>query len=252
MTTKRLIREVESAAYRSWPAGEVVDYDGWQLRYSDGFSRRGNSVYPAAESTILHEEKLGWCQDWYRQRGLDLVVRQTPASEPGLDQVLADRGFALEGRTNVMIAEIGAVPAEHEVTAAPDKAWWQTMADLWGIGSDRAPGWSAIVERIDLPAGFALVAVDGTPIAAGLAVVDAALLGLFEIIVAPAQRRQGVGIALARSLMAWGRNEGATKAYLQVVEENTPAIAMYEGTGFRHEYTYWYRRAPSEQPSTAG
>lgn len=249
MSRVELVEQVESAAYRSWPARELEEYDGWQLRYADGFSRRGNSVYPARASTLAYHEKLEWCGDWYRQRGLDLVVRQTPASEHGLDTVLADLGFALEGRTHVMIADVAAMPTDADADLAdePSKDWWAAMADLWAIGRARSPGWRGIVERIDLPAGYSLIEVDGVAIAAGLAVVDADLLGLFEIIVAPSHRRRGLGRSVTHSLMAWGRTRGATGVYLQVVEENAAAIAMYEYLGFRQAYTYWYRRAPQQR-----
>lgn len=244
MTTKRLIRKVESAAYRSWPAGEVVEYDGWQLRYSDGFSRRGNSAYPASPSTLEYGVKLSWCADWYRQRGLQLVVRQNPATEPGLDNVLADLGYGFEGRTNVMVASLDETVADEPLPPAPTSDWWAAMSDLWEIGPDRADGWRAIIERIDLPAAYGIKTQDGVNTAAGLAVVDEDLLGLFEVIVAPAHRRQGIGRTFTRSLMGWGRQQGATRAYLQVVAENAAAISMYEQLGFETAYSYWYRRAP--------
>jgi GNAT superfamily N-acetyltransferase len=194
---------------------------------------------------VDYDEKLAWCRDWYRQRGLDLVVRQNPVTEPGLDTILADRGFGLEGRTNVLVADLAEIAGNVVLPEAPTGEWWEVMAHLWEIGPDRAPGWRGIIERIDLPAAYALVNVAKVPAAAGLAVVDADLLGLFEIIVAPSHRRQGLGHSFTASLIAWGRSKGATRAYLQVVEDNNAAIAMYEQLGFRHVYSYWYRRAPS-------
>jgi ribosomal protein S18 acetylase RimI-like enzyme len=230
--------------YRSWPARELHDCDGWQLRYADGFSRRVNSVYPAAVSTVDHDDKLAFCREWYRERGLELVVRQTPATEPGLDRVLADSGYEMEGRTNVLVADVEGIAGNDVMPVGPSADWWAAMADLWEIGPDRAPGWSGIIGRIDLPAAFGLISVAGAPAAVGLAVVAADLLGLFEIIVAPGHRRQGLGRSFTRSLVAWGTSKGATRAYLQVLEDNYPAISMYEQLGFRHEYSYWYRRAP--------
>ena len=42
-------------------------------------------------------------------------------------------------------------------------------------------------------------------------------------------------------LLRWGRENGATRAYLQVVQENMPARSLYAQMGFREAYTYWYR-----------
>jgi len=234
----RLAAIIEPTLYRSWKAREMHEYDGWQLRFADGFARRCNSVYPAGQSTLPILEKLQVCRRWYAQRGLDLLVRQTPASEDGLDEVLAASGFTLECPTDVMVGSVGKGGGELEVTPVPTREWWATTARLWGFDLSSGGGWTGIINRIELPAGF--VCIDGE--AAGLAIVDGEWMGLFEVIVAPGARRRGLGSIVTDSLLTWGRGIGAQRAYLQVVAENTPAIKMYSRLGFEHAYSYWYRR----------
>ena len=246
MSVVELAQEIEASVYRSWKARVCVEYDGWQLRFADGFSRRGNSVYPESLSSLPHGEKLDWCRDWYAQRGLDLVVRQTIASEPGLDEVLDAAGFGQEGRTHVMTRDVVGRGGSLAAASAPTSSWWRTTADLWGFDLERSDGWSAIINRIDLPAAF--IAIDGK--AAGLAIVDGSWVGLFEIIVAPEIRRSGLGREVTESLLAWGAERGAQRSYLQVVAENTTAIDFYQGLGFEHTYSYWYRRdQPANRPA---
>jgi GNAT superfamily N-acetyltransferase len=245
MSDLELVREIESAAYLAWPAWEVVEYDGWQLRFADGFSRRGNSVYPAHPSTLPYATKLDWCGDWYRERGQPLIVRQTPASEAGLDQVLAEAGFTSEGWTLVMTGSLLNYdePAA-DIPAKPDSAWYAAAADLWQIPPQALGAWRGIIERIDHPAAFVHRTGGDGPEAAGLAVVVDEWQGLFEIIVRPDLRRTGVGSSVARSLLSWGWQAGARRAFLQVVEDNRSAISLYERLGFAPAYSYWYRRAP--------
>jgi GNAT superfamily N-acetyltransferase len=248
MDSHALALEIEPCVYRSWKARECAEYDGWELRYADGFSRRGNSVFPAGRSRIPHEEKLDWCREWYRKRGLGLVLRQTPATEPGLDEILEAEGFSREGVTDVMVGGVGATSGEISVHEAASSGWLETTAGLWGFDLASPTGWRAIIDRIDLPAGF--VCVDGE--AAGLAIVDGPWVGLFEIIVAPSQRRKGLGRLVTNSLLNWGRDLGAERAYLQVVEANETAIAFYRALGFEHAYSYWYRRdQPQPEKSPA-
>ena len=122
---------------------------------------------------------------------------------------------------------------------------WEAAAELWQISQEQRSAWRGIVDRIDHPAAFVQRWGTEGPHAAGLAVVVGEWLGLFEIIVRPDLRRNGIGSAVTRSLLTWGQQAGAERAFLQVVEDNKPAIALYEAVGFTAAYKYWYRRAPA-------
>ena len=74
----------------------------------------------------------------------------------------------------------------------------------------------------------------------GLGVVERGMLGLFDILVDVNSRRRGHGRRIVTSLMAWGREQGASTAYLQVAADNAAAIRLYHGLGFREVYSYGY------------
>jgi len=65
-------------------------------------------------------------------------------------------------------------------------------------------------------------------------------VGLAGLEVGASHRRQGLGLALVAALVAWGAEQGASTAYLQVHDDNVPALTLYERLGFEHHHTYRY------------
>lgn len=63
----------------------------------------------------------------------------------------------------------------------------------------------------------------------------------------PAARGRGIGAQLIDSVATWAKESGASVLVLDVVEENAPAIALYERAGFlRFDGAAMGERAPGE------
>ena len=69
-------------------------------------------------------------------------------------------------------------------------------------------------------------------------------MGLFDVLVMPDARRQGLARRVTESLYAWAWSLGARFAYLQVVATNAAAMPLYEAQGFRTAYAYEYMLPP--------
>lgn len=80
--------------------------------------------------------------------------------------------------------------------------------------------------------------------ASGYAGFDRDWVGFGGIWVAPGSRRQGLGLAVMAALVEWGAELGATTAYLQVLDGNDAALALYDRLGFRAHHRYCYLTAP--------
>jgi GNAT superfamily N-acetyltransferase len=243
------VLEIEEAAFRAWPAEEVVDLSGWRLRFTHGVTRRANSVWPNGwygEATL--GERLDAVEAFAASRGIAPSYQVTAVARPSeLDAVLAARGYSIDAPTIVETLELSqrTPHAEHrglEVSVAT-----AANADWLTIAVDRARYAGVrnhllgLLERIGDRAGFGLVRSAEGPIAIGLGVAEGPWLGIFGMVTVPEARRRGAATAILRALAAWGAERGASRAYLQVERENEAARALYASAGFVPAYEYHYR-----------
>ena len=239
------VSRLERAAYLAWPPSETEPYDGWTLRFSDGFSRRVNSIDARGPSSFDFEAKIDSCRRRYADHRLPLLFRITPTSEPGISAGLDELGFGREAETQVLAGPIsqGDSTGRGSVADAPTERWIGDQLEFAGVQADLVAPWLRMLERVPCPGGFASVHdADGATTAVGFGVVVDELLGVFEVIVDPSSRRRRQATGLMNTLGHWGVAHGAAAAYLQVTSANVGALALYRTLGFTEVYRYHYRR----------
>jgi ribosomal protein S18 acetylase RimI-like enzyme len=234
---------LEDAMGRAWPALEVVRDEAWLLRASHGLTRRGDSVLARPGGTSPLAERIARAEAFAAAHGRRTLFQLSAASEPGLDDELACRGYAHEAQTSVLTAALAGLAdetADIELTAEPTPDWLALWDDAEGYGA-RLPLAQEILAAIVQPAAYALLRVDGDVAAQARAVVDGEHLGVYAVATRPAFRRRGLARACLAVLARWGADAGATTAYLLVERHNTPAVALYKRLGFEERFVYWYR-----------
>ena len=92
----------------------------------------------------------------------------------------------------------------------------------------------------------ASIRIDGQIIATGLGILDRDYIGIYAIHVKEEYRKHGYARQICTGLLKEGMKKGAQNAYLQVVEGNDNARALYKSLGFHQLYTYWFRVQPDE------
>src|SRR5262245_29768649 len=106
------VLEIEEAAFRAWPAAEVVELSGWRLRFTHGVTRRANSVWPNGwhDETPL-TERLEAVEAFAASRGIAPSFQVTSAARPvDLDAALAARGYSIDAPTIVETLELASRP----------------------------------------------------------------------------------------------------------------------------------------------
>ena len=245
MTDDNHVRALEERGFNAWPARQTLFVGGWVLRLSDGLTKRANSANALCPAAPF-PEVMRVAEEIYARHGLPTIFRLSPLAGAEADRTLEDAGYRIIDPSLVLTTAISEAPvtADVRISAAPTKAWLEGFAAANAIPPDRRPLHDRIVGAIALPTGFATLYDDGRAIGFGIGVYDRGMVGLFDIIVAPAARRRGAGTELTRALLNWGRSMGARQAYLQVIGDNAPARALYGKLGFGEAYRYHYRIAP--------
>ncbi len=244
-----LTRRIEEASLNAWPAMQQLLLDGWLLRFSRGFTKRANSIVPLYPPIGDEQKPLAarvrHCENLYAREGLQTIFRLPAITDvAALDAYLESRGYHLVDPTLVLTTSALAQPTHQGFALVPAEHWLEVYAELTGMPEAARKLHGAIVSGIPSECGFAILQSGTRAVACGLGVLDGDLLGLFDIVTRSEARRSGHGTALVSSLLGWGHGCGAGLAYLQMIESNAPADALYRKLGFESLYNYWYRISP--------
>jgi N-acetylglutamate synthase len=246
------IPDLERAAAAGWRGTEEASLGSWLLRAADGFTGRANSVLAIGDPGLPLAAAISEVRRWYQARGLPAMVAVPfPLGQPrqaSIDRFLDERGWHLRpGPATVMTAEPGAVarqaaaaPVQVDVAAEPDDGWLA----LYRHRGRRPP---PVSRRLLMSApwqAFASVREAGEVLAIGRLAAAGEWAGFTAFEVHPARRRRGLASALIAALAALARDQGMSGLYLQVENDNVPALSLYYRAGFTGHHGYHYRIAP--------
>jgi GNAT superfamily N-acetyltransferase len=241
------VSEIEEAGLGAWPGIHTARDGQWVMRAANGYTNRANSVQsldPNDDGDVAARlERIG---QWYDERGLPVICRVTPLAGPALLDKL-DKEWIAYGHSHVMAMDLEArsfVTDENAALVAVNSPeWLGAQHRLQGYDGATVQRLRQIVERFETPAtGITLRDADATPLAAAYMVVVDGLVFPGNVVTDAAQRGKGYGRRLMQSGFAWAREAGARRAVVQVAADNPPAIALYTGLGYAHQYDYHYRR----------
>ncbi len=249
----------EQLSFNTHPCLMEEVYDGWLLRFAEGYTKRANSVSVIGKSTLSLEEKITYCEGKYAEHKLPAVFKIAPmASE--LDRILEERGYSAVDKTNVMTVDLTKqvksaekgkelkLPAafvQGDVFVTVDEkiteAWQYYYFTFNKVLMTYVPTAKKMQAKITNQVLCGTVYVDKKAVACGLGVMERGYVGLLDIVVKEEYRGCGFGKVLCQALLEKAKEKGATAGYLQVVDSNEVAKRLYRGLGFEDVYSYWYR-----------
>ena len=252
----------EKLSFNIHPCLEEELYDGWLLRFAEGYTKRANSVSVVDTSTISFAEKIKSCEEKYEKHNLPIVFKLTPlASE--VDHLLKEQGYVAIDKTNVMTVDLTkkgklkskekaynkgkAAEASDEVKVSVTieetftESWQYYYFTFNKVSPSFVPIAKKMQAKITNPVLCATVYVDKKAVACGLGVMEQGYVGLMDIVVKEEYRGCGFGKVLCGALLDKAKEKGAVTGYLQVVDSNEVAKKLYISLGFEDVYSYWYR-----------
>ena len=239
---------LELAADEAWPAPVRSRLGGWILRAADNWTGRANSALTVGDPDRPLEAAIDAVVKWYADRGQrPLVNTPMPLAAP-VSAALDERGWGTRPLTLVQTAPLAplmAAPARGDLPPvdladSPGDDWYAMVAEHKGTLPAAALSiLNGVPERV-----FAHVRdADGDLLAVARGAVTGPdrWLGVSLLQTAPHARRRGLGQHVMHGLARWAAQRGATRAYLQVEERNTAAVALYGTLGFSTHHTYLTR-----------
>lgn len=247
-----MYKNIEELSLNAWPAFQTYVYDGWLLRFADGFTKRSNSINPIYKANTPYsleqiEDKIKTCESMYSNSGLNTVFKITPFINPSnLDNLLNQSGYHMLDLTSVQVTNLSEIEeprsSQVEIRTEMNNEWLDTISRFNNLSDAQAEITRKLWSNSFLRRGFFTLYSDTIPVACGAGVIEQDYVGLYDIVTDPSYRNQGYGRELLLHILKWAKGEGATHSYLQVVKDNLHAMRLYGSIGYEEIYTYWYRQ----------
>ncbi|MDL2229500.1 GNAT family N-acetyltransferase [Treponema sp. OttesenSCG-928-L16] len=240
---------IEELSMNAWPALQTLLYDGWVIRFADGYGNRSNSVNPIYPSKIDVEQKLNYCDSLFMRHGLPAAYKLAGCKEHlKLDKRLDELKYGQINITSVQVHNElrilekgwGGIKIKNHF----DDDWMEGVIGLNKIKEAHRPIFKTIIRNICTEKIVVQKETEDGIVGCGYGAIDNNYVGIFDVVVKESERGKGYGREIVTAILSEGRKRGIEKSYLQVMENNCIAKKLYEKLGFKEVYKYWYRKKP--------
>lgn len=237
--------QIESMLMRTWPSLEETTYDGWILRYSNGYTKRSNCINPIYESYFDIKEKFTFCEKTYEIKKLPVIYKIIDF-KVGLeiDNLLEDRGFEKFDETAVYEVEIENLDFDLDdlnVTWEFNEKWFEFYSSENSLDKIEKSVLKSILLKNEKNEFYIYKQIEDEIVAGVLGVIEDDNLSIFNVYVKEKYRQKGYGKEVVEGALIEGRKRNVKRAYLQVKMDNDKAIKLYKKMGFVEKYRAWYR-----------
>ena len=242
---KEQIRFLENIAANGFVALEEIDYDGWELRFTQGYTGRANSVQLREESTLGLAEKVNFCEKAYAEHELPCIFKLTDA-DVELITFLENRGYQKRKPTDVMLLALNNMETDYEMPedvyfSVTPEDWFEPYFEFEELHDEtKRELTKKIHAKVLVEQVYIRVMYKGKAAAVASLAIENGYSLLHNVVVSPEHRGIGLGKRLCRAAIRKSGECGASHIYLQVMQNNPVALNLYKKLGFEKQYTYYY------------
>ena len=249
MTHSEKIHFFEEMSMNGHVALNSLYYDGWILRFSNGYTTRANSVSVIYPSKLSFEEKVPVCEEYYKKQKLPCQFKITEI-DTDLNKYLDEHGYQSVSETDLMSLKLSDIKfslenesIDCEFTETPTEEWLNSYFPFEALTDElKQKTFRQMLSKVMVKTIYCSLLKDGKIIACASAAIERGYMLLQNVVVSPDCRGQGLGKLLCKSLILKAREYGAEYSYLQVLQTNEVAVKLYKSLGYEKEYSYWYMK----------
>ena len=245
---KEQIQKYEEMCLNGHVALNTLFYDGWVLKFSEGYTGRANSISVLYPSYKPITEKVEFCEKMYKKQGLSCQFKLTEL-DTELNEFLAKRGYEVATPTDLMVCNSGCpVKPDNDsknefiFSTTPDD-WLPVFFKVHEIDDAHDQDvYKRMISKVLVDTIYSTLMYEGKPAACASAAIENGYMLLQNVVVSSELRGKGLGKKVCAALLAKACEAGAHHSFLQVVQTNTVAINLYKKLGFEKLYSYWYMK----------
>jgi GNAT superfamily N-acetyltransferase len=240
------MKYIEELSFNAFPSIQTNFYDGWIIRFADGYSNRSNSVNPIYESTLDCEQKILHCEYLFKMENLSPTFKITPFVKPSkLDSILESKNYQIIRKTSVQTANLENIKKATlnniKIYTDINEEWLNTYKFLTNPSIKNYNAHVKIFENITVPKIFVILYNNNDPVACGTGMMENGYIGIYDINVSVDYRNKGYGKQLLLNILNIAKSKNIKTSYLNVMLNNYPALKLYSKLNYKEIYTYHYR-----------
>ncbi len=222
----------------TWPPGEVIHFDNWTIRISNGAGKRASAI---SLEGVWEEASFMRLKKFLKRLGKSEIF-MIYQSGSLFEKELNNRNYQVFDKSCIFEISVSELIKNEPPPISMFSIWppLEIQKQLWnsnGVGWQR----QAVMNRANQIKTSILARWDDNPVASAFIAKSGNVAFLHALVVEQNFRRQGVARALIRYAGQWADRNNCARLMVVTTEANSAANSLYTSLKFQLVNKYHYR-----------